>query len=482
MLPSPAAMTPYRQRHDIAAAQHILPAIRSASPGQQIARCVVQLRGFGLAAGCDQRDAHFCSCVHSWPAESAELSGAPQLRRLEHGGGPPQHMDGQHHDTLSVRRASAPRVPGMSSSPFLDDEQCLTAADTPNPFAATGLAPKTGVSTNGTGSADSSGMHVASPSQPWPPSTAGTAAVWGDRPGIAANAVVRSDRPPGAAHTVSRSSLDSQGRCYPVVSGDPAVAAAEAAAAPAVPDRNSAKHSSRRAAMLRRSSLGSPNDADTSSPRRRLLRRCKSTNAAYTSDASDSDGDNRGVKKRRVKHQPADPIEVRHYTTPFALTFKMRYVRIALQLDVEMCMQEGTTNEEAVARADSDHPALTPPFEEESVATLRQEVVQLRMENASAVAHIATLEVCRLPQKPLTTLRLLWHASSAAHQCALLKLFVYADGAERTQPQLPQHLPSAQAESRRQSAIRGRDCQAQKRLGTEFGVLPIHVQVACSSP
>ena len=224
-------------------------------------------------------------------------------------------MGGQHHETMSVRRASAPRMPGLSGSPFLDDEQCLTAADTPNPFATTGLAAKTGVSTNGTGSADSSGMHVASPSQPWPPSSAGAAAAWSDRPGIAANAVVRSDRPAGAAHTVARSSVDSQGRCYPVISGDPAVAAAEAAAAPAVPEKNSAKHSSRRAAMLRRASLGSPNDADASSPRRRLLRRCKSTNAAYNSDASDSDGDNRSTKKRRVKHQPADPIEVRHCTT-----------------------------------------------------------------------------------------------------------------------------------------------------------------------
>jgi hypothetical protein len=62
--------------------------------------------------------------------------------------------------------------------------------------------------------------------------------------------------------------------------------------------------------MLRRASLGSPNDADTSSPRRRLLRRCKSTTAAYNSDTSDSDVDNRGPKKRRVKHQPPEPIEV----------------------------------------------------------------------------------------------------------------------------------------------------------------------------
>ena len=256
--------------------------------------------------------------------------------RLEHGGGPPQpqHMGGQQHDTLSLRRASAPRMAGMSGSPFLDDEQCLTAADTPNPFAATGLAAKTGVSANGTGSADSSGMHVASPSQPWPASSAGAAAAWSDRPGVSANAVVRSDRPAGAAHTVARSSVDSQGRCYPVISGDPAVAAAEAAAAPAVQERNSAKNSSRRAAMLRRASLGSPNDAETSSPRRRLLRRCKSTNAAYNSDASDSDGDNRGTKKRRVKHQPADPIEVRLCTTLLAAgMFKSCHVRSASQTD-----------------------------------------------------------------------------------------------------------------------------------------------------
>ena len=323
----------------------------------------------------------------------------PQLTRLEHGSGPPQHMSGQQLDILSVRRASASRLPGMSGSPFLDDEQCLTAADTPNPFAATGLAAKTGVSTNGTGSADSSGMHVASPSQPWPASSAGAAAGWSDRPGVAANAVVRSDRPPGAAHTVARSSLDSQGRCYPVVSGDPAVAAAEAAAAPAVPERNSTKHSSRRAAMLRRASLGSPNDADTSSPRRRLLRRCKSTNAAYNSDASDSDGDNRGTKKRRVKHQPADPIEVRLCMTAHVLQSQQSrgpcVVHKRLTITVYSCAQEGTTNEDSVAREDSALPPLAPPFEEESASTLRNEVVQLRMENASAVAHIATLEVCR---------------------------------------------------------------------------------------
>ena len=104
--------------------------------------------------------------------------------------------------------------------------------------------------------------------------------------------------------------------------------------------------------------------------------------------------------------------------------------------------------------------------------------MQLHMENASAVAHIATLEVCAnqsLTSKPSTLLLYI----VCCRSYALLKLVVYADGAERTQPQLFEHLSSAQAESCRQSASRGRDCQAQERLGTEFGALPLYLQAAC---
>ena len=295
----------------------------------------------------------------------------------------------------------------MTGSPYVDDEQCLTAADTPNPFAATAVAAKAGVSTNGTGSADSSGMHVASPSQAWHPPPAGVAVGWGERPGSGPNTVIRSDRQPLASHTVARSSLDSQGRCFPVVSGDPAVAAAEAAAAPVVPDKSSAKQTSRRAAMLRRASLGSPNDADTSSPRRRLLRRCKSTAAAYNSDTSDSDVDNRGPKKRRVKHQPPEPIEVQLFQTRHhmlssttarhwcSLCFSVDCVVLELDVCGARRVQEGTFNEENVARMEHASPESLPPNDED-VVTLRQNIAQLRMENASAVAHIATLEACNL--------------------------------------------------------------------------------------
>ncbi len=87
----------------------------------------------------------------------------------------------------------------------------------------------------------------------------------------------------------------------------------------------------------------------------------------------------------------------------------------------ESCPQEGTTNEESAARAESAHPALIPPFEEESISTLRQDVVQLRMENASAVAHIATLEVCRSCH-PL--IHCLLHRCSFAVHRVLVKLGV----------------------------------------------------------
>ncbi len=57
LLPSPAAMMPYRQRHDMAAAQQMQTAIRSASPGQQVGRCVKRLRGSGLTTRYHQCDA-----------------------------------------------------------------------------------------------------------------------------------------------------------------------------------------------------------------------------------------------------------------------------------------------------------------------------------------------------------------------------------------------------------------------------------------
>ena len=321
ILPLPTAISPFRQRHETGAVHQMRPALRTASPGQQVARCgFVSGNMLGLKFGRHSSAARLdivlirCACVHSWSAGSTELGGAPQLASPKKGG-LPQQTSGHNHESHSVRRASAPRVSGMTGSPYVDDEQCLTAADTPNPFATTAVAAKAGVSTNGTGSADSSGMHMASPSQAWHPPPAGVIVGWGDVPAPMPNTIVRSDRQPAASHTVARSSLDSQGRCFPVVSGDPAVAAAEAAAAPVIPDKSSAKQSSRRAAMLRRASLGSPNDADTSSPRRRLLRRCKSTTA--NSDTSDSDVDNRGPKKRRVKHQPPEPIEVLQSPTLF---------------------------------------------------------------------------------------------------------------------------------------------------------------------